>query len=219
MTDQVQPANTPEIRRRSIRLCASDFVASSRVDRDVHNYDYGESSSSRPTSRPFGHGSIPCLSPILEGSRGSQPHLSWQMAVSIQATLARNPKIGTRHIASSQNAQMATTPSQCSGARVEAVLLYQYWRLCIVLPSLLMVKCSVSIYCVNQGARPLLQAFYAAIKKSPAAVFPVRFYADPSLASGIISGRMDGFFSFPLDKPFVIDTGAALLNDEAESIK
>ena len=115
----------------------------------------GNLGTSRPTSRPFGHGSIPCLSPILEGSRGSQPHLSWQMAVSIQATLARNPKIGTSHCLLAE-CEMATTPSQCSGARVQAVLLYQYW-LCIVLPSLLMVKCSVSIYCVNQGARPLFR--------------------------------------------------------------
>lgn len=55
--------------------------------------------------------------------------------------------------------------------------------------------------------------FYAAIRRVPKDVFPVESSADPALCSGIVSGRFDGFYSFPLDKPFEIDTGAAYLNN------
>lgn len=55
--------------------------------------------------------------------------------------------------------------------------------------------------------------FYAAIGKRPKDVFPVEFSADPALYSGIVSGRLDGFYSFPLDRPFEIDTGAAYLDN------
>lgn len=49
--------------------------------------------------------------------------------------------------------------------------------------------------------------FYNAIGKRPEEVFPIKFSADPSLFKGIASGRLDGFYAFPLDKPFEIDTG------------
>jgi hypothetical protein len=61
--------------------------------------------------------------------------------------------------------------------------------------------------------KPYVQDFYAAIGKGPNAVFPVRFYADSNLAIGIIEGHIDGFYSFPLDKPFEIDTGESLLKE------
>jgi hypothetical protein len=53
--------------------------------------------------------------------------------------------------------------------------------------------------------------FYAAFNKRPSEVFPVKFHADPSLFAGIVSGRLDGFYRFPLGKPFEIDTGELLL--------
>ena len=53
--------------------------------------------------------------------------------------------------------------------------------------------------------------FYAAMGRAPQAVFPVKFSADPALFSGNMSGQLDGFYSFPLDKPFEIDTGEAYL--------
>lgn len=56
-----------------------------------------------------------------------------------------------------------------------------------------------------------INEFYAAIGKPPNDVFPVRFYADPKLYSGIMEGKMEGFYSFPLDEPFEIDTGVDLL--------
>jgi hypothetical protein len=56
-----------------------------------------------------------------------------------------------------------------------------------------------------------VQEFYAAFNKSPNEVFPVQFHADPGLFAGVISGAMEGFYSFPLDNQFEIDTGAALL--------
>ena len=56
-----------------------------------------------------------------------------------------------------------------------------------------------------------IQSFYAALKKSPSAVFPVRFEAAPGLFTGVTSGRMEGFYTFPLNRPFEIDTGESLL--------
>ena len=38
------------------------------------------------------------------------------------------------------------------------------------------------------------QAFYAAIGKSPEAIFPLRFTADPKFATGILRGQLDGFY-------------------------
>ena len=37
-------------------------------------------------------------------------------------------------------------------------------------------------------------AFYAAIGKDPEAIFPLRFAADPGLSTGVVSGRVDGFY-------------------------
>ena len=51
------------------------------------------------------------------------------------------------------------------------------------------------------------------LERGPNAVFPVRFYADSNLAIGIVEGHIDGFYSFPLDKPFEIDTGESLLKE------
>ena len=38
------------------------------------------------------------------------------------------------------------------------------------------------------------QALYAALKRSSPATFPLRFSADPSLATGVITGQVDGFY-------------------------
>ena len=59
--------------------------------------------------------------------------------------------------------------------------------------------------------RERVRAFYAAIRKTPSEVFPVRFSADPALADGIVEGRMDGFFSFQLRGSFEITTGEHFL--------
>jgi hypothetical protein len=53
---------------------------------------------------------------------------------------------------------------------------------------------------------------YAAIGRRPKEVFPVTFSADPALFSGIVSGHIDGFYSFPLDRPFEIDRGENYLS-------
>lgn len=55
--------------------------------------------------------------------------------------------------------------------------------------------------------------FYKSLGKRPEEVFPIDFSADPSLFKGIISGRIDGFYAFPLNKPFEIDTGERYLAD------
>jgi len=57
-----------------------------------------------------------------------------------------------------------------------------------------------------------IKDFYATLGKQPSEVFPVRFHADPRLANRIVDGRMEGFYAFPLDKPFEINTGEAELN-------
>jgi hypothetical protein len=40
------------------------------------------------------------------------------------------------------------------------------------------------------------QALYAALGKSPDEVFPLRFSVVPSLASGVTSGQVDGFYRY-----------------------
>ena len=54
--------------------------------------------------------------------------------------------------------------------------------------------------------------FYSAFLRLPKEVFPVEFEADPAFFNGIVNGRLDGFYTFPLDKPFEIDTGERFLN-------
>jgi hypothetical protein len=65
--------------------------------------------------------------------------------------------------------------------------------------------------------RERVRAFYAAIGKSPAEVFPVHFSADPALADGIVEGTMDGFYRFPLREPFEITTGEHFLEEPTSS--
>lgn len=61
-----------------------------------------------------------------------------------------------------------------------------------------------------------VQSFYAAAGKTPQDVFPLRFAADSGLAAGIISGKLDGFYDFPLwSKDYVIDTGESFLRQDA----
>jgi hypothetical protein len=71
-----------------------------------------------------------------------------------------------------------------------------------------------------------IQSFYAAIGKKPSDVFPLRFAANSGLAAGVTSGKLDGFYSFPLSKTtpkteskanFEIDTGEAFLREEEEA--
>jgi hypothetical protein len=57
-----------------------------------------------------------------------------------------------------------------------------------------------------------IKDFYTTLGKTPQEVFPVRFHADPNLTSRIVEGRMEGFYAFPLDKPFEINMGEAELN-------
>jgi hypothetical protein len=37
-------------------------------------------------------------------------------------------------------------------------------------------------------------AFYKALGKGPEAIFPIRFSTDPNLATGVVTGRVDGFY-------------------------
>ena len=44
---------------------------------------------------------------------------------------------------------------------------------------------------ISQEAR---RAFYAATAKEPDEIFPIHFHADPQLAEGFVSGRLNGFY-------------------------
>lgn len=61
--------------------------------------------------------------------------------------------------------------------------------------------------------RRCVRDFYSAMDKRPEEVFPVEFSADPALVQGIVSGRIDGFYTFPLNRPFEIDRGERYLVD------
>jgi hypothetical protein len=215
MTDQIQPANTPEM-KQEYDLCASDFVRHP-VWIGVHNYDYGKpwfELADEQTFRPWlgqlpfaearGIARVAATFELADGSVYSG-HFSPQREDWDAPLPPRRMRDGTY-----------TKPLQWSARRCGSPLSI----LALHRPAIFINGQIFGFHLLREPRRKAaVQAFYAAIKKSPAAVFPVRFYADPSLASGITSGRMDGFFSFPLDKPVEIDTGAALLNDEGESIK
>jgi len=54
------------------------------------------------------------------------------------------------------------------------------------------------------------QELYAALEKEPDAIFPLRFVADPGLATGIVEGQVDGFYrksSDGIHVSFVSDCG------------
>src|SRR5438876_535495 len=51
---------------------------------------------------------------------------------------------------------------------------------------------------VPELRRGYIREFYSALGKSPTDVFPIQFKAESGLASGIVSGTVDGFFNFPL---------------------
>ena len=63
-----------------------------------------------------------------------------------------------------------------------------------------------------------IRQFYAAVGKKLADVFPLRFAANNGLATGIASGKLEGFFYFPMGRePFEISTGESLLEEERPS--
>lgn len=53
--------------------------------------------------------------------------------------------------------------------------------------------------------------FYEAIGQQPEDVFPIRFSSPPELFCGLTAGKLDGFYSFPLDRPYEIDSGRRYL--------
>lgn len=46
----------------------------------------------------------------------------------------------------------------------------------------------------------LIQAFYDELGKNPKSIFPIQFTADKGLASGIVNGKISGFYWMPKDK-------------------
>ena len=53
--------------------------------------------------------------------------------------------------------------------------------------------------------------FYKAIEEQPGDVFPIYFSSAPEHFRGIVCGQLDGFYSFPLGRPYEIDTGRRYL--------
>ena len=70
---------------------------------------------------------------------------------------------------------------------------------------------SILIYFLRQAS--LRELVIASNSKRPEDVFPVEFSADPALFKGIVSGRIDGFYTFPLNRPFEIDRGERYLTE------
>lgn len=53
--------------------------------------------------------------------------------------------------------------------------------------------------------------FYEAVGAAPHDVFPVEFSSEPGYCHGIVSGKLDGFYAFPLDRPWEIQRGERYL--------
>lgn len=49
------------------------------------------------------------------------------------------------------------------------------------------------------------QAFYAAIGELPDNIFPIRFSADPKFVTGIVTGRLDGFYRSIAGQPPLVE--------------
>ena len=62
--------------------------------------------------------------------------------------------------------------------------------------------------------RTAVVAFYAAIKKKPAEVFPLEFYCASGLFDGITSGKLEGFFSLSFKGAREIDNGESYLTED-----
>jgi hypothetical protein len=69
----------------------------------------------------------------------------------------------------------------------------------------------------NEVRQEGIRAFYAAIGRSPRAVFPLRFRCSPDLFAGVIFGQLDGFYSSRLDSPVEIDPGDGFLSREGNA--
>ena len=71
---------------------------------------------------------------------------------------------------------------------------------------------------VPELRRGYIREFYSALGKSPTDVFPIQFKAESGLASGIVSGTVDGFFNFPLwVSDYEITKGESFLVDSPVS--
>ena len=58
-------------------------------------------------------------------------------------------------------------------------------------------------WCAGKDPDELRRRFYEALRKHPEDIFPIRFEGAPGLATGIVSGEMNGFYilSWPGGKP------------------
>ena len=62
-------------------------------------------------------------------------------------------------------------------------------------PHLIVGDVSFGFWGGMAGVRPdRRSAFYRALGKGPESIFPIRFSADPDLATGVVAGRIDGFY-------------------------
>ena len=211
MTDQIQPAITPEM-KQEYDLCASDFVRHP-VWIGVHNYDSGEpwyELSDEQTFRPW---TDPLPFPNIRGI--AQVAATFELADGSVYSGYFSPQredwdapLPPRRMRDGNY----TKPLQWSARRCGSPLSI----LSLHRPVMFVEGRGLDFHLRLREPRRTahIKDFYAALGKLPRAVFPVRFYADPSLASGIVEGRMDGFYAFPLDKPFEINTGEAELNKE-----
>jgi hypothetical protein len=72
---------------------------------------------------------------------------------------------------------------------------------------------------IPERRKEMVQGFYATIRKKPSEIFPLSFAANPRLAAGVITGKLDGFFYFPTGGTrFEIDTGESYLHESVATV-
>lgn len=67
---------------------------------------------------------------------------------------------------------------------------------------------------LHERKRCIVQ-FFQEVGAKPHEVFPIEFSSSPAYFRGIVSGRLDGFYAFPLDSPYEIEQGQRYLASPA----
>jgi hypothetical protein len=160
----------------------------------VHNFDIGEPwhrGSNEGTYRPW-IDALPCPSPkgffLVRGTFRLQDGSSYPGFFTVASETWDTPP----------RPDLASFSSRYGGAALALVGIQQ--------PRIFVQHQQYSFWGGRAGV-PLekRQALYSALGKSAEDTFPVRFHADSSLATGILSGEVDGFYRVISKKPVQIE--------------
>ena len=205
----------PEMKRES-ELTASDFVRSP-VWVGVHNFDVDQpwyEEADEETVRPW-FGKIP----FNEGRGTAIIAAQFKLADgSIFAgychTVTANwddPEIAVGETGGSQ--KRALSWSKMHGGNPSSVILLQS-------PVMFAENCSFDFQLrIGQLRERQIEDFFSVLKRKPNDVFPIKFSGQVGIASGIISGTIEGFFSFPLwSAEFEVSTGESYLSSSRGAV-